>query len=73
MPYDILYHNELDIKSVERTFSKTLKQLQNGDSWTGEFSVRARNDASFMVHVRDVPVRASNGELIGMIGISRRS
>ena len=29
--FDILYHNDLDIKSVEKTFSKTLKQLQTGD------------------------------------------
>jgi hypothetical protein len=31
MPYSILYHNDLDIKSVEKTFSKTLQQLQGGD------------------------------------------
>ncbi|GAP72899.1 UvrD-helicase domain-containing protein [Candidatus Symbiothrix dinenymphae] len=29
--FDILYHNDLDIKSVEKTFAKTLKQLQTGD------------------------------------------
>jgi len=29
--FDILYHNDLDIKSVEKTFPKTLKQLQEGD------------------------------------------
>ena len=29
--FDILYHNDLDINSVEKTFSKTLKQLQSGD------------------------------------------
>ncbi|MEJ7740689.1 MAG: UvrD-helicase domain-containing protein [Chitinophagaceae bacterium] len=31
MAYPVLYHNELDIKSVEKTFSKTLHQLQEGD------------------------------------------
>lgn len=31
MPYPLLYHNELDIKSVEKTFPKTLHQLQEGD------------------------------------------
>lgn len=31
MTYRILYHNELDIQSVERTFSKTILQLQTGD------------------------------------------
>jgi hypothetical protein len=29
--FEILYQNDLDIKSVEKTFSKTLKQLQTGD------------------------------------------
>ena len=31
MAYNILYHNDLDIKSVEKTFGKTLQQLQKGD------------------------------------------
>lgn len=31
MGYGVLYHNELDIKSVEKTFGKTLHQLQKGD------------------------------------------
>jgi hypothetical protein len=29
--FDILYHSDLNISSVEKTFSKTLKQLQSGD------------------------------------------
>jgi hypothetical protein len=29
--FDILYHSDLNIQSVEKTFSKTLKQLQSGD------------------------------------------
>ena len=29
--FDILYHNDLDFHSVEKTFPKTLKQLQAGD------------------------------------------
>ena len=31
MAYVILYHNDLDIKSVEKSFGKTLQQLQKGD------------------------------------------
>ncbi|CAN5795730.1 ankyrin repeat domain-containing protein [soil metagenome] len=31
MAYGILYHNDLDIKSVEKSFGKTLHQLQTGD------------------------------------------
>ncbi|MDR1525031.1 MAG: hypothetical protein LBS79_07255 [Tannerella sp.] len=29
--FDILYQNDLNVQSVEKTFSKTLKQLQSGD------------------------------------------
>jgi hypothetical protein len=29
--FDILYHSDLNVQSVEKTFSKTLKQLQSGD------------------------------------------
>ena len=29
--FNILYHNDLDIRSVEKTFPKTLQQLQSGD------------------------------------------
>ena len=49
--FDILYHNDLDIKSVEKTFPKTLKQLQTGDfksadvrKMTGTNFFRARLD-----------------------------
>ena len=49
--FDILYHNDLDIHSVEKTFSKTLNQLQQGDfksadvrKMTGTNYYRARLD-----------------------------
>jgi len=49
--FNILYHNDLDIQSVEKTFSKTLKQLQTGDfksadvrKMTGTNFYRARLD-----------------------------
>ena len=49
--FDILYHNDLDIRSVEKTFPKTLSQLQDGDfksadvrKMTGSNYYRARLD-----------------------------
>jgi len=49
--FDILYHSDLDIQSVEKTFPKTLKQLQAGDfksadvrKMTGTNFYRARLD-----------------------------
>lgn len=31
MAYDLLYHNELDFKSLENSFHKTIRQLQDAD------------------------------------------
>lgn len=31
MTYDLLYHNELDLKSIEKSFPKTIRQLQEAD------------------------------------------
>ncbi len=45
MAYSILYHNELDIKSVEKTFAKTLQQLQNGDFKSAD--VRKMGDTGY--------------------------
>ncbi len=45
MAYEILYHNELDIKTLEKTFAKTLKQLQQGD-FNGA-DVRKMGDTGF--------------------------
>lgn len=51
---------------------RILEQLQNGRTWSGEFGVQTRAGELFTVHVRDVPVRDSNGDLVGIIGISRQ-
>ena len=45
MAYSILYHNELDIKSVEKSFPKTLHQLQNGDFKSAD--VRKMGDTNY--------------------------
>jgi hypothetical protein len=45
MAYDILYHNELDIKNAERTFSKTLQQLREGDFKSAD--VRKMGDTGY--------------------------
>jgi len=45
MAYGILYHNELDIKSVEKTFAKTLRQLKEGDFKSAD--VRKMGDTGY--------------------------
>ncbi|MDR3286058.1 MAG: hypothetical protein LBT27_01275, partial [Prevotellaceae bacterium] len=43
--FEILYHSDLDMKSVEKSFSKTLKQLQTGDFKSAD--VRKMPDTGF--------------------------
>jgi superfamily I DNA/RNA helicase len=43
--FDILYQNNLDIQSVEKTFPKTLKQLQSGDFKSAD--VRKMQDTGY--------------------------
>ncbi len=45
MAYSVLYHNELNIKSIEKTYPKTLHQLQNGDFKSAD--VRKMGDTSY--------------------------
>lgn len=54
MTYKVLYHNELDIKSVEKAFSKTIQQLQNGDFHSAD--VRKMLDSGYYrarLNIRD--------------------
>lgn len=71
---DVVGRNILDVTPSDMSAAQgegIMKALQKGHTWTGEFSARTRSGRSVMVHVRDVPVRDSNGELSGIIGISK--
>jgi PAS domain S-box-containing protein len=48
-----------------------LSELRAGRSWSGEFDVRKRDGQEFRAYVRDVPVRAANGQVVGIVGVSR--
>ncbi|UFS69266.1 PAS domain S-box protein [Geomonas sp. RF6] len=47
-----------------------LAKLAEGQSWTGEFTVKRRDGSEFLAHVTESPIRDDDGRLIGMIGIS---
>ena len=42
-----------------------------GQPWTGEFTVRDRTGRVFPARVTDAPIRGADGEIVGIIGISR--
>ncbi|GAC1314754.1 MAG: hypothetical protein NVSMB2_04700 [Chloroflexota bacterium] len=47
-----------------------MDQLRRGETWSGEFPVRRRDGSEFTALVTDAPVRAADGTLIGVIGVS---
>ncbi|WP_242044516.1 hybrid sensor histidine kinase/response regulator [Anabaena azotica] len=51
--------------------TEIMSQLQQGESWTGEFIVQHKNGNAFPVLVTDSPIYDEQGTLIGIVGISR--
>jgi PAS domain S-box-containing protein len=71
---EVIGRNVLDVTPSDMSAAQSegiMTALQQGRTWTGEFNARTREGGSVVVHVRDVPVRDSNGDLIGIIGISK--
>ena len=65
------YVNDVTPTDVSREDGeRIMKALQAGRTWAGSFRVRSRNGQEFEVAVRDIPVRDSSGEMIGIVGIS---
>ena len=50
-----------------------LDTLRGGHPWSGEFQVRGKAGNRFDARVTDIPVHDKSGELIGIVGISRRA
>ncbi|MEX0856074.1 MAG: PAS domain S-box protein [Gemmatimonadota bacterium] len=44
--------------------------IRRGESWSGDFEVRRKDGSTFHAQVTDSPILDSNGEVIGVIGIS---
>jgi PAS domain S-box-containing protein len=50
-----------------------MRTLREGAIWSGRFIVRDKQGRRFLAEVKDVPIRDDRGDLIGMVGTSRRS
>jgi PAS domain S-box-containing protein len=50
-----------------------LETLRSGHPWSGEFQVRGKSGVRFDARVTDIPVHDKTGEMIGIVGISRRT
>jgi PAS domain S-box-containing protein len=51
--------------------AEIMTQLQSGKSWSGEFLVQRRDGTVFSAFVTDTPILDDNGELVGIIGVSK--
>ena len=48
-----------------------MSRLSNGEKWEGEFMVQRKDGSTFLAHVTDSPIHDDDGNLIGIVGISR--
>lgn len=56
--------------SAQPDAARIMELLQRGETWTGPFRLRRRDGSEFTGIVTDEPMRDSNGNLVGIIGIS---
>ena len=57
-------------QSTREQAAEIMKNLSEGNSWTGEFLVKRKDGSSFPAMVTDAPFVNSKKELAGIIGIS---
>ena len=72
---EALGRDVLDLTPTELSRAEAvgiLARLRQGESWTGEFLVQAKDGSRFPVEVTDTPVRDEEGNLLGVIGLSHR-
>jgi PAS domain S-box-containing protein len=48
-----------------------MKILRSGEPWSGDFRLRRSDGVEFDARVTDLPVRDDDGQLIGIVGVSR--
>nr|WP_319272872.1 PAS domain S-box protein [uncultured Draconibacterium sp.] len=66
--------NIVDITPTKATVEQAneiMQLISNGESWEGEFDVQDKNGRKFTAKVKNSPLCNDNGELVGIIGISR--
>lgn len=73
-------HNEVMGKNVMHLIPTDLsmtegmaimEQLKKGQSWSGQYRVKHKNGQSFLAHVHDSPFYNHQGQIAGIIGVSR--
>jgi len=71
---EALQMNILDVTVPQTTKSQAeeiVAKLSKGESWSGDFMAQHKDGTTFMAHVTDSPILDDDGNLIGIVGISR--
>ncbi len=57
-------------QTTKEQAASIMKELNSGNSWSGEFLVKRKDGSTFMAYVTDTPIVGNNGKITGVIGIS---
>ena len=70
---EVLGRNIVDVTPAETSkeqAAKVLAKLMVGESWSGEFVAKRRDNTSFSAIGTETPITNDKGEIIGIIGVS---
>lgn len=73
---EVIERNVLDVlpTSLSRSEAEAaMALLRNARPWFGEIQVQDKSGNRFLAHVTDLPIRSSEGHLLGILGLSARS
>jgi PAS domain S-box-containing protein len=71
---EALGENVVTLTSSEDSLAaadEIMASLRRGESWSGEFELARKDGTSFPAHVTDSPIFDDDGEVIGVVGITR--
>lgn len=65
--------NILDVTpaaEMREAAAEIMEKISEGESWSGEFTVRHRDGRWFPAYVTDSPLRDAGGNIVGIVGVS---
>lgn len=71
---EVMGKNVMNLIPTDLSFSEgmtIMEQLNRGQSWAGQYHVKHKNGQSFLAHVHDSPFYNQQGQIAGIIGVSR--
>lgn len=71
---EVMGRNVMAFISSDLTYAEgmaIMEKLREGETWSGEYIVKHKDQHSFKVHVHDSPFYDEDGNIAGIIGISR--